>query len=34
MNLRSFGAALALAGAFGLASGAGPVAADPIADIL
>ncbi len=32
MNLRSFGAALALAGAFGLASGAAPAAADPIAD--
>ena len=32
MNLRSFGSALALAGAFGLVSGAAPVAADPIAD--
>ncbi len=32
MNLRTFGTALALAGALGLASGAAPVAADPIAD--
>jgi tripartite-type tricarboxylate transporter receptor subunit TctC len=32
MNFRTFGSALALAGAFGLASGANPVAADPIAD--
>jgi tripartite-type tricarboxylate transporter receptor subunit TctC len=32
MNFRTFASALALAGAFGLASGATPVAADPIKD--
>ena len=32
MNFRTFSSALAIAGAFGLASGAAPVAADPVAD--